>query len=324
MTDPRSRPIPQSWERPIAQYISFCAARGMRPQTLRTYEERLSILARNLITDPYLVSYDEIMGHLSDQQWKAATRRARLQTWRGFWAWAVKHGQIQIDPTTDLPSVKPERPNPNPVPYGMYLETLVRAPKRTRLILRFAGEAGMRRGEIALINRCDLRALDHGPSLIVHGKGGKTRTVPLSQELAYFVRRAPDGYLFPGLIDGHLSARRVSELANTLLPGTWTIHKLRHMFASRSYAISKDLAAVQELLGHASPVTTKNYIAVEHHALRNIVNAVSTRSFDARTHERIQRFEEQRITIDFEKITAAQAIEIIGMLGTHVQALKKS
>ncbi|WP_022899139.1 tyrosine-type recombinase/integrase, partial [Humibacter albus] len=74
--------------------------------------------------------------------------------------------------------------------------------------------------------------------------------------------------LFPGRVDGHLSAAYVSKLISRALPEGVTAHPLRHRFASRAYAAERDIRAVQELLGHASVATTQIYTAVPDAALR--------------------------------------------------------
>lgn len=40
------------------------------------------------------------------------------------------------------------------------------------------------------------------------------------------------GHVFPGRIDGHLSAAYVGKRISKLLPPNWTAHTLRHRFAS--------------------------------------------------------------------------------------------
>ena len=52
------------------------------------------------------------------------------------------------------------------------------------------------------------------------------------------------------------------------LPGAWTAHTLRHRFATRVYAGCGDMAAVQELLGHASIETTRRYVLLGDQAMR--------------------------------------------------------
>ena len=80
---------------------------------------------------------------------------------------------------------------------------------------------------------------------------------------------------FPGAIDGHLSADWVGKLVGRLLPGAHTMHALRRKFASAAYAVDKDVFVVQELLGHASPVTTRRYVEVPRDDLRRTVNAMT-------------------------------------------------
>lgn len=60
------------------------------------------------------------------------------------------------------------------------------------------------------------------------------------------------------------------------MPEGWTLHTLRHRFATRAYSIDRDLLAVQTLLGHASPVTTRRYVAVGEDRLRATVLAVAS------------------------------------------------
>lgn len=145
-----------------------------------------------------------------------------------------------------------------------------------RLILRLAAEVGLRRAEIASIHSHDLVDDLLGWSLVVHGKGGRERVVPLPTPLALELHARGSGWVFPGADHGHLSPRWVGKLAARVMPEGWTIHTLRHRFATRAYGLDRDLLVVQTLLGHASPVTTRRYVAIGEDRLRATVQAVAS------------------------------------------------
>jgi site-specific recombinase XerD len=112
----------------------------------------------------------------------------------------------------------------------------------------------------------------------VHGKGQKQRTVPLSDGLAELIRCGavghtpgmPErGWLFPRWPEGgHLTPQYVGLLVARALPDQWTMHTLRHRFSSRAYRGTRNLRAVQMLLGHASIATTERYVAVDDSEMR--------------------------------------------------------
>lgn len=159
-------------------------------------------------------------------------------------------------------------------------------------MLTLAAEAGLRRAEIARVHRCDLTRGPAGAELLVHGKGGKLRVVPIGDDLAAAIEKGvdqidiPDGWLFSGTDDGHLLPRWVGKLMAGALPDHWTAHTLRHRFATRAYRGSRNLRAVQTLLGHSSVATTERYTAVDHDEIR--AAAMASRRSPRRTpHQRI-------------------------------------
>ena len=144
-------------------------------------------------------------------------------------------------------------------------------------MLRLAAEAGLRRAEVAGVHTRDVVEDLGGWSLWVHGKGGRDRLVPLSRSLAVELRgHVERGYVFPGAVGGHLSPRWVGRIVAELLPGEVTMHQLRHRFATRAYGVDRDTFTVQQLLGHASPDTTRRYVAVPDERLRATVDAIGS------------------------------------------------
>jgi integrase/recombinase XerC len=114
-------------------------------------------------------------------------------------------------------------------------------------------------------------------TLIITGKGGKTRLVPTlpaaRAAVADYARQCPfhlDAMtpLFFGARGGPLRARIVQGAMASMrgglgLPATATPHALRHAFATHLLQAGGDLRAIQELLGHASLSTTQRYTEVD-------------------------------------------------------------
>lgn len=135
----------------------------------------------------------------------------------------------------------------------------------------------MRRAEVAVAHCDDLIEDFNGWSILIHGKGGKQRVMPIGDGLATEILRfCPAGYLFPGQIDGHVSAHHVGKIISALMPPGWSMHKLRHRFATLALAKTGNLRLVQEAMGHSSPATTAIYTAVAPNQLRAIIDSAPT------------------------------------------------
>ena len=134
--------------------------------------------------------------------------------------------------------------------------------------------AGLRISEALALTGAD-RPLPE--SLLVTGKGGKERLVPMlaaaREAVEHYAALCPfaltkDAPLFRAARGGALSPRMAQALMARLrgrlgLPSSATPHALRHAFATHLLANGGDLRAIQELLGHESLSTTQGYAAVE-------------------------------------------------------------
>lgn len=152
--------------------------------------------------------------------------------------------------------------------------------------------AGLRINEALSLN-VDSVPTGATDTLLVQGKGGKQRLVPLlpavRQALAAWLRlhprRQPDAPLFLGAKGGRLDARvarRAIEAFRPLagLPAHATPHALRHSFATHLLAGGADLRSIQELLGHASLSTTQRYTGVDAAGLRAVWQRAHPRGKD--------------------------------------------
>lgn len=264
------------WVEALEWYEMTLGAAGAPDTTVGLRLYHLRRLARESgLTTPWQATSADLLQFMAGHRWAGETRRSYRSSLRSFYRAGHAAGRIDEDPALGLPSIKPTPPRPRPVPHDDYAMALALASPRDRLMLRLAAEAGLRRAEVAQVHSRDLLEDLGGWSLEVHGKGGKHRLVPLTESLARELRLLPAGWVFPGAIDGHVSAKWVGTIVGRLLPDGYSMHKLRHMFATDAYALDRDLFTVQDLLGHASPVTTRAYVLTPDGAKRATVEALA-------------------------------------------------
>ncbi|WP_435368514.1 tyrosine-type recombinase/integrase [Sphingomonas faeni] len=121
------------------------------------------------------------------------------------------------------------------------------------------------------------------PFLILRGKGGRERLVPISDRARaavaiWRIHVATDRlWLFPSG-KGHLSRIRLYQLVKAIAveagipPDRVSPHVLRHAFATHLLAGGADLRALQSMLGHADIATTEIYTHVDSSRLVELVN----------------------------------------------------
>lgn len=267
--------LDQSWMDAIAAYDADQVAGGKPPTTRRTRREHLEHLARRVEVGPWELTGEQLREYAAARSWVAETRRGRRNTFVSFYRWAVSTGRAVENVGEALPKIPVRVARARPAPDRVYREALMRAPHREGLMLRLAAEVGMRRAEVAQVHSSDLLEDLVGWSLVVHGKGDRERVVPLPASLARALMDLPRGFAFPGADRGHLSPRYVGRLLADLMPEGWTMHTLRHRFATRLYALRSDLLLVQESLGHASPTTTRRYVEYDRARMRSAIEELA-------------------------------------------------
>ena len=276
----RGRPthaLPRAWEDAIAGWLAWLKLGGSSANTIHLRRGHVRTIAkRSQTAHPRLVTLACLVDLCSRPDWSREHRRAVRTSLISFYEWAGAHDYADTNPALLLPRVAADTPRPRPAPDDVWRDLLNAAPPRERMMARLAAEAGMRRAEVARCRREDLIRDTQGWALIVHGKGDRQRVVPITKSLARAIERfCPRGFLFPGEHDGHLSARYVGELISALMPPGWTMHKLRHRYASRGYSKTRNLRAVQLALGHASVATTERYTLVTRDEVRAVSEAAA-------------------------------------------------
>ena len=151
---------------------------------------------------------------------------------------------------------------------------------RNRALFELVYSAGLRAQEAV-----DLRLADvdfEQELVLVRGKGGKERAVPLGEEAAYRLRLYLEDArpkLARGALDTlFLSVRGRPLDTSTLRRLLRNPHRLRHAFATHLLEGGADLRTIQELLGHSSLSTTQIYSHVDAKRLRSVYDRAHPRA----------------------------------------------
>lgn len=282
---PAPRSVPASWSDLIEGWITHARAAGLTVPTVRLRSDHMRRLARDLSplhpAEVTTTDLEEWIG--SGAQRSNETRRSCRSSVRALFSWAHQCGHMPSDPAATLRVVKATVPVARPAAEQHYHDALSRADDRQTVILLLAAELGLRRAEVARVHAADVIDTTEGAALLVHGKGGKRRVLPLPPHIERAIRDrlaaiGPHGYLLPGVDTGtHLTPAYVAKLLRAVLPDGVTMHQLRHRFATVAYRHTHDVLGLQQLLGHSSPATTQRYVAVDQATLRGIVSTARPR-----------------------------------------------
>lgn len=303
-----ARTAPASDDRLIALYLDMLAAeRGAGANTLAAYRHDLDELSAHLAAHGSSIGRartDDLRAHLAaldKRGLRPATRARRLSAMRQLYRFLYAEGHRGDDPAAVLEGPRRVRPLPKALSIAEVdglLQTAgacdpaAAAPQRLRAarlacLLEVLYATGLRVSELVSLPASAARR--DARMLVVRGKGGKERLVPLNDAAkramaAYLALLDEVGgdvrskWLFPSFgASGHLTrqhfARELKALAAAagLRAAQISPHVLRHAFASHLLHNGADLRVVQTLLGHADISTTQIYTHVLEERLKSLV-----------------------------------------------------
>jgi integrase/recombinase XerD len=209
---------------------------------------------------------------------------------RRFFAFLAEEGLRADDPSATLPRPAGARTLPKTLGHGdvdALFAALAARPEsmatlRLSALVELLYGSGLRATELVSLPRRAIRGSE--PFLILRGKGGRERLVPLSERARAAVKAweahvpTDAAWLFPSG-RAHLSRVRLYQLLRELgaeagiPPERISPHVLRHAFATHLLEGGADLRALQMLLGHADIATTQIYTHVDSRRLVELVNA---------------------------------------------------
>lgn len=265
------------------------------------------------ITNPQIRS---AVARLHSQGYSPRSLSRLLSTWRSFYKWFCIRKQLAINPTLDVKAPKVPRSLPKALSAnqtktlldtGLNLTDNSTIAARDQAIFELFYSSGLRLSELVNVD-IQFHRMDKYESqgwlnlaereITVMGKGKKTRLLPLGekaiQAIEFWLSKrhlllktttpAEDKYaLFLGERGARISPRviqlQLKKLAiKSNIPANIHPHVLRHSFASHMLQSSRDLRAVQELLGHANISTTQIYTKLDFQHLAQIYDQTHPRA----------------------------------------------
>jgi len=219
-----------------------------------------------------------------------STAARKLSALKQFYLFLQVDNLREDNPAHTLRGPKQGRPLPKILSEGdvdnlFKAAELNNSSKGLRLIclLEILYAGGLRVSE--LVSLKTLAAQRRDDCLMIKGKGGRERLVPLTgaavRSVAAWIKVRGDNdspYLFPSTGKlGHMTRERFAQLLKQLAidaglpPSKISPHVLRHAFATHLLARGADLRSVQKLLGHADISTTQIYTHVLDERMKELV-----------------------------------------------------
>lgn len=273
--------------------------RGASEHTVKAYREDLTALADYLADEdgktpePTAITTNDLRGYsaaLAEAGYAKSSIARRLASVRSFFRFGQREGWAHANPATALRNPRKSQKLPHFLTDDEVARLLSTPPadthlgRRDRAILETLYSAGLRVSELVGANDGDLDP-DEG-ILRVRGKGRKERLSPIGsyalraigtwlddRKLAANEATGEEAPIFTNRFGRRLTTRSVARMLEKHIKVAGldlrtSPHTLRHSFATHLLDRGADIRSVQELLGHASLVTTQIYTHVSTRNLR--------------------------------------------------------
>ena len=278
---------------------------GTKANTIRAYkaswrllvqylQEHKGIAANDITFDT--LTYENITGFLSyvenERGCKISTRNNRLAAITSFAQYAQRQdftkSTVFYKATQNIPfkseDDSEERSWFTEEELKIFLDLptpKTRTGIRDHALLSFMYATAERADEVCVTKVKDIKFLEDGKaSIIVHGKGGKTRHIKISEKpakiLQKFIRyrrieNQPEEFIFPTQRNSHMSVKSIEEVFEKYIKivrsrhpdlfqmKSYPPHSMRHTTAMHMVKAEVPLIVIKQFLGHAHLATTEIY-----------------------------------------------------------------
>lgn len=262
----------------IEAFLAWCEIGGMSPKTLLNYEPDLSRGALMFPDKGIAELTGDDLVHIA-QAFPPKSRRVRMSTWKSFYKWARRTRRVMVNPCEELPDIKKNHQPVIDIFNEVERDALLGLPVRDAAPIAVLLEAGLRKQEASNLRVQDCLP-ESGQVIVLQGKGGRDRIVPMSpilshllNELLLLERLHPSDHIFYAVKGNQTGTKKIMRdrpvgaatfarwwRARLLAAGVQyrNPHIARHTFATVWRQRGLALDDIQILLGHASINTTQS------------------------------------------------------------------
>ncbi|MFW1753139.1 site-specific tyrosine recombinase/integron integrase [Acinetobacter wanghuae] len=276
----------QAYTRDVSDFLAFCARQNLQ------------------LNDVEATDLRQYMAEKVEQQGLSPSSLQRLlSAIRQFMKWADQANYMAFNPADDFQLKRQSRPLPGMIDIETVNQIIDQAAPegevaeqmwlRDKAILELLYSSGLRLAETQSIR---IKDIDFNRQLLrITGKGNKTRIVPFGSKAKESVMAwlqvypfwngdfVPEAHVFITKKGNPLGARQIENRVKFQAQRAGVNvdlhpHLLRHCFASHMLSNSRDLRAVQEMLGHSNLTTTQIYTHVDFDHLAEIYDQAHPRA----------------------------------------------
>ncbi len=289
--------MPESFETTeqfISEYVNYLEIeRGLSKNTISAYASDLfaffEFLNNDNLNSVSRKDFSNYTKHLAKKELAPSSITRKIASIKGFFRFLSYKRYIKDNPAISITALKLPKKLPKVLTISE-IDKMIKADLdiKESAIIELLYSAGIRVSELVNLN---IKNVDLSQKLIkVFGKGSKERLVPINQKCVdkikkYLKQREIISLKFNSNNNLFLEdngkpvtrqkvykiIRRQGELINKKI----SPHTMRHSFATHLLENGADLRVVQELLGHASIVTTQLYTHISKKALRDVYFSIN-------------------------------------------------
>ncbi len=260
--------------RDVADWLSWLDLGGHSPRTLDQYERDLAVLLNKFPSRALGEFTDGDVAFILKRWRNPSTRRVRMASYASFFGWAMRTRRITENPMVYLPDIKrPPRKLTN-VFTEAEVAALCALPSPNGALMRILFDTGIRKAEARHLRARDCN-LDLGELVVLNGKGGKDRVVPMTARLRATIAELlivegidRTDYLWHTRPGGGRQVARARPIGEGSFARWWATcvppagvryrnpHTTRHTFATSALRHGVRIDRLSVAMGHASIKTT--------------------------------------------------------------------